>query len=61
MASATGIPARVNGAREASEDEPLLGQRGDASQVEGQSIWINLWLGMWLSRWQEKFWEEETD
>ena len=45
MASATGIPARVNGTRDASEDEPLLGRRGDASQVEGQPLYMNLWLG----------------
>lgn len=46
MASATGIPEHINGARGASEQEPLLGQRGDASQTEGQPLWVNLWLGM---------------
>jgi hypothetical protein len=45
MASATGIPENVNAARGASEQEPLLGRRGDASQMEGQTIWLNLWLG----------------
>lgn len=44
MASATGIPD-LNAARGAGEDEPLLGRRGDAAQVEGQTIWKNLWLG----------------
>jgi len=42
MASATGIPAQVRGQ---SEEEPLLGRRGDASQPEGQSLWYNLWIG----------------
>jgi hypothetical protein len=46
MASATGIPAHINGGHDASEDEPLLGQRGDASQMSGQPLWYNLWLGM---------------
>jgi hypothetical protein len=46
MASATGIPAHINGGRDASEDEPLLGQRGDASQMDGQPLYMNLWLGM---------------
>jgi hypothetical protein len=41
MASATGIPATRN----TSEEEPLLGRRGDASQPEGTSIWWNLWIG----------------
>lgn len=47
MASATGIPENVNSlaGHGASEQEPLLGRRGDASQVEGQSLWLNLWLG----------------
>ena len=45
MASATGIPANINAARGTGEDEPLLGRRGDAAQVEGDSIWKNLWLG----------------
>lgn len=45
MASATGIPDGINGVRGASEDEPLLGQRGDASQMAGQPIYLNLWLG----------------
>ncbi|KAH6416236.1 hypothetical protein HBI14_111340 [Parastagonospora nodorum] len=43
MASATGIPATV--ARGQSEEEPLLGGRGDASQAEGQRVWNNLWIG----------------
>jgi hypothetical protein len=45
MASATGIPD-LNAARGAGEDEPLLGRRGDAAQVEGETIWKNLWLGV---------------
>lgn len=47
MASATGIPENLNGA---SEQEPLLGSRGDASQIEGESLWVNLWLGMYSYR-----------
>jgi hypothetical protein len=47
MASATGIPATA--ARGQSEEEPLLGGRGDASQVEGESLSYNLWIGMYLS------------
>jgi len=45
MASATGIPQDINQARGVGEDEPLLGRRGDASQMEGQGIWMNLWIG----------------
>ncbi|KAF2640203.1 hypothetical protein P280DRAFT_428028 [Massarina eburnea CBS 473.64] len=45
MASATGIPENINGIRGSDEQEPLLGQRGDATQMEGQRIWYNLWLG----------------
>ncbi|CAI6334567.1 unnamed protein product [Periconia digitata] len=47
MASATGIPENVNptAGDRASEQEPLLGRRGDASQMDGESIWLNLWLG----------------
>lgn len=48
MASATGIPENVNGvrgARGASEEEPLLGRRGDASQLEGENLIKNLWKG----------------
>ncbi|KAF2445331.1 hypothetical protein P171DRAFT_472130 [Karstenula rhodostoma CBS 690.94] len=44
MASATGIPD-LNAVRGAGEDEPLLGRRGDAAQLEGEPIWKNLWLG----------------
>jgi hypothetical protein len=43
MASATGIPD-VNALR-GTEQEPLLGQPGDASQMEGKTIWLNLWIG----------------
>ncbi|KAL5120791.1 hypothetical protein ACEQ8H_001272 [Pleosporales sp. CAS-2024a] len=43
MASATGIPA--TNARAHSEEEPLLGQRGDASQTDGQGLLYNLWIG----------------
>jgi hypothetical protein len=45
MASATGIPASAVAARGQSEEEPLLGGTGDASQAEGQSLWYNLWIG----------------
>ncbi|KAF2257767.1 hypothetical protein CC78DRAFT_538282 [Lojkania enalia] len=44
MASATGIPENAINERE-GEDEPLLGHRGDASQMEGQNIVLNLWIG----------------
>ncbi|KAF2007694.1 hypothetical protein P154DRAFT_478843 [Amniculicola lignicola CBS 123094] len=46
MASATGIPEDINTLREAGEDEPLLGRRGDASQMEGRPLLLNLWIGM---------------
>ena len=46
MASATGIPPNVAAARGQSEEEPLLGRRGDASQPEGQPLYHNLWIGM---------------
>jgi hypothetical protein len=46
MASATGIPPNAAAARGQSEEEPLLGRRGDASQTEGQALWWNLWIGM---------------
>lgn len=29
-----------------SEEEPLLGERGDASQVEGKPLYYNFILGM---------------
>jgi hypothetical protein len=45
MASATGIPPNTAAARGQSEEEPLLGQRGDASQIEGQPLYYNLWIG----------------
>ena len=46
MASATGVPASVAAApRGQSEEEPLLGRRGDASQPEGQPLYQNLWIG----------------
>jgi hypothetical protein len=45
MASATGIPATAT--RGQSEEEPLLGGRGDASQTEGQPLYYNLWIGMY--------------
>ena len=48
MASATGIPD-LNAARTTGEDEPLLGRRGDAAQVEGETIWKNLWLGTYTN------------
>jgi hypothetical protein len=45
MASATGMPQNVHAARGVSEEEPLLGQRGDAQQVDGQPLYYNLWIG----------------
>jgi hypothetical protein len=45
MASATGIPPNAAAVRGQSEEEPLLGQRGDASQIEGQPLYYNLWIG----------------
>lgn len=45
MASATGVPENVNSLRGTGEDEPLLGRRGDASQIEGEPLYWNLWLG----------------
>ncbi|KAH9869702.1 hypothetical protein IAQ61_006914 [Plenodomus lingam] len=44
MASATGIP-NATAIRGASEEEPLLGSRGDASQLHGQPLYLNLWIG----------------
>ncbi|KAI4945146.1 hypothetical protein J4E91_008123 [Alternaria rosae] len=45
MASATGIPPNAAAARGQSEQEPLLGRRGDASQMHGQPLYHNLWIG----------------
>src|SRR5689334_7281260 len=45
MASANGIPPNAAAARGQSEEEPLLGRRGDASQAEGQPLYQNLWIG----------------
>lgn len=45
MASATGIPINAAAARGQSDEEPLLGGRGDASQTEGQPLYQNLWIG----------------
>jgi len=45
MASATRIPPNVAAARGQSEEEPLLGRRGDASQPHGQPLYHNLWIG----------------
>ncbi|KAF9696328.1 hypothetical protein EKO04_005685 [Ascochyta lentis] len=45
MASATGIPPNGAAARGQSEEEPLLGRRGDASQPDGQPLYQNLWTG----------------
>jgi hypothetical protein len=44
MASATGIPDVVN-PEGPGEDEPLLGQPGDASQQEGRPLYFNLIIG----------------
>ena len=49
MASATGIPPNVAAARGQSEEEPLLGRRGDASQPDGQPLYENLWIGIRIS------------
>ena len=46
MASATGIPSTAAAARGQTEEEPLLGRRGDASQMQGQPLYHNLWIGM---------------
>jgi hypothetical protein len=56
MASATGIPEHINGLNGASagEDEPLLGRRGDASQMEDQPLYLNLWIGEFLDLAREK-------
>ena len=45
MASSTGIPSTAAAARGQSEEEPLLGRRGDASQMQGQPLYYNLWIG----------------
>ncbi|KAF2735397.1 hypothetical protein EJ04DRAFT_491739 [Polyplosphaeria fusca] len=45
MASATGVPETVNDLRGAGEEEPLLGRRGDANQMDGQPLYQNLWIG----------------
>ena len=45
MASATGIPERHHDIHGRSEEEPLLGGPGDASQEDGQPLWWNLGLG----------------
>jgi hypothetical protein len=42
MASATGIPEQRTAP---TEDEPLLGRPGDASQQEGQGLQYNFVLG----------------
>ena len=47
MASATGVPPNAAAARGQSEEEPLLGRRGDASQAEGQPLYHNLWIGVY--------------
>jgi len=41
MASATGIPENTL----PTEEEPLLGRPGDASQIEGRGLQYNLILG----------------
>ncbi|KAF2711344.1 hypothetical protein K504DRAFT_480414 [Pleomassaria siparia CBS 279.74] len=45
MASVTGIPENGNPTQGTSEEEPLLGRRGDASQTDGEPLYWNLWLG----------------
>lgn len=47
MASATGIP-EANPAADGShsEEEPLLGRPGDASQPDGKGLELNFILGM---------------
>jgi hypothetical protein len=48
MASATGIPEQR--VATSTEDEPLLGRPGDASQQEGQGLQYNFVLGRFRSR-----------
>lgn len=50
-AAARGISDDPAG-RGLSDDEPLLGRRGDASQPEDNGIYNNLFLGT-LHRWRE--------
>ncbi|KAM3080125.1 hypothetical protein ACMFMF_003535 [Clarireedia jacksonii] len=45
MASTTGIPQNIPQDPSYGEDEPLLGQAGDASQQDGQPLWYNLGIG----------------
>ena len=42
MASATGIPERLPAS---SEQEPLLGRPGDATQRPGQGLYYNFFTG----------------
>lgn len=42
MASATGIPEQNPAS---SEQEPLLGRPGDATQKQDQALYFNLWNG----------------
>jgi hypothetical protein len=60
MASATGIPSNAAAARGQSEEEPLLGRRGDASQSEGQPLYWNLWIGMFCVIWK-RWWGESAN
>lgn len=57
MASATGMPSYaevVRGdAQGQSEEEPLLGRRGDASQADGQPLYHNLWIGVYHAQYSE--------
>jgi hypothetical protein len=47
MASATGIPdqAVIPAEQESTEDEPLLGQPGAASQKDGRPLYHNVIIG----------------
>jgi hypothetical protein len=58
MASATGIPPNAVAARGQSEEEPLLGTRGDASQMEGQPLYYNLWIGTYIANF-DMGWESD--
>ena len=50
MASATGIPEQNYSSEDRREDEPLLGESGDAAQKEGKGIQFNFVIGMWIHR-----------
>lgn len=46
MTSATCVSEDINSRRQLTgEEEPLLGERGEASQMDGQPLYMNLWIG----------------